>query len=440
MNIVLLSGGSGKRLWPLSNDIRSKQFIKIFQGKDGEYESMVQRVYRQIKAVDTDATVTIATSRTQVSAIHNQLGNEVGISIEPCRRDTFPAIALAAAYLHDVQGVSEDDAVVVCPVDPYVQKEYFEALKELGRLAGEDTANLTLMGIEPTYPSEKYGYIIPASKDEVSKVSTFKEKPDAKTAETYIAQGALWNGGVFAYKLKYVLNRAHELIDFTDYYDLFKKYDTLEKISFDYAVVEKEADIAVMRFRGEWKDLGTWNTLTEAMEETCVGDATLNETCENVHVINELAVPVLCMGLKDVVVAASPEGILVSDKEQSSYIKPYVDAMDQQVMFAEKSWGNFLVLDVADESLTIKVTLNPRHQMNYHYHEYRDEVWTVISGEGRTVVDGVEKSVKPGDVITITAGQKHTIIADTELNVVEVQLGKEINVQDKVKCELVLQK
>lgn len=440
MNIVLLSGGSGKRLWPLSNDIRSKQFIKIFQGQDGEYESMVQRVYRQIKAVDTDATVTIATSRTQVSAIHNQLGNEVGISIEPCRRDTFPAIALATAYLHDVQGVSEDDAVVVCPVDPYVQKEYFEALKELGRLAGEDTANLTLMGIEPTYPSEKYGYIIPASKDEVSKVSTFKEKPDAKTAETYIAQGALWNGGVFAYKLKYVLNRAHELIDFTDYYDLFKKYDTLEKISFDYAVVEKEADIAVMRFRGEWKDLGTWNTLTEAMEETCVGDATLNETCENVHVINELAVPVLCMGLKDVVVAASPEGILVSDKEQSSYIKPYVDAMDQQVMFAEKSWGNFLVLDVADESLTIKVTLNPRHQMNYHYHEYRDEVWTVISGEGRTVVDGVEKSVKPGDVITIAAGQKHTIIADTELNVVEVQLGKEINVQDKVKCELVLQK
>ena len=440
MNIVLLSGGSGKRLWPLSNDIRSKQFIKIFQGQDGEYESMVQRVYRQIKAVDTDATVTIATSRTQVSAIHNQLGNEVGISIEPCRRDTFPAIALATAYLHDVQGVSEDDAVVVCPVDPYVQKEYFEALKELGRLAGEDTANLTLMGIEPTYPSEKYGYIIPASKDEVSKVSTFKEKPDAKTAETYIAQGALWNGGVFAYKLKYVLNRAHELIDFTDYYDLFKKYDTLEKISFDYAVVEKEADIAVMRFRGEWKDLGTWNTLTEAMEETCVGDATLNETCENVHVINELAVPVLCMGLKDVVVAASPEGILVSDKEQSSYIKPYVDAMDQQIMFAEKSWGNFLVLDVADESLTIKVTLNPRHQMNYHYHEYRDEVWTVISGEGRTVVDGVEKSVKPGDVITIAAGQKHTIIADTELNVVEVQLGKEINVQDKVKCELVLQK
>ena len=102
MNIVLLSGGSGKRLWPLSNDTRSKQFIKIFKTEDGRYESMVQRVYRQILTVDASATVTIATSKSQVSAIHNQLGMGVGISVEPCRRDTFPAIALAAAYLHDI--------------------------------------------------------------------------------------------------------------------------------------------------------------------------------------------------------------------------------------------------------------------------------------------------------------------------------------------------
>lgn len=435
MNIVLLSGGSGKRLWPLSNDIRSKQFIKIFKTEDGEYESMVQRVYRQIRAVDSDATVTIATSKKQVSAINNQLGDGVGISIEPCRRDTFPAIALATAYLHDVQGVPEDEAVVVCPVDPYVEREYFEALKELGRLASEGVANLTLMGIEPTYPSEKYGYIIPESGDAVSRVSTFKEKPDTSTAKEYIAKGALWNGGVFAYKISYLLEKAHELIDFTDYNDLYAKYDTLEKISFDYAVVEKEKSIAVMRFSGEWKDLGTWNTLTEAMEEAVVGDAALNDTCENVNVINDLSIPILCMGLKNAVVAASPEGILVSDKEQSSYIKPYVDKLDQQVMFAEKSWGSFLVLDVADECLTIKVTLNPGHRMNYHSHEHRDEVWTVIAGSGRTVVDGTVRRVRPGDVISIIAGQKHTIIADSELQVVEVQLGSEINVADKKKFD-----
>ena len=435
MNIVLLSGGSGKRLWPLSNDIRSKQFIKIFKTEDG-YESMVQRVYRQIKKIDTDAKVTIATSKTQVSAIHNQLGDEVGISVEPCRRDTFPAIALATAYLHDVLGVSEDEAVVVCPVDPYVEDDYFAALKALGEQADKGEANLVLMGIEPTYPSEKYGYIIPESKDEVSSVSTFKEKPDTKTAESYIAQGALWNGGVFAYKLKYVLDRAHELIDFTDYSDLFAKYDTLTKISFDYAVVEKESRIQVMRFRGQWKDLGTWNTLTEAMEDNAIGDAMMNENCSGVNIINELNVPILAMGLHDVVISASPEGILVSDKEQSSYIKPYVDKIDQQIMFAEKSWGSFRVLDVEDKSLTIKVTLNPGNKMNYHSHKNRDEVWVCISGEGTTIVDGMEQEFTVGDVITMQAGCRHTVFAKTELQLIEVQLGEDINVQDKQKFPL----
>ncbi len=436
MNLVLLSGGSGQRLWPLSNDIRSKQFIKIFHREDGELESMVQRVYRQIKAVDTDATVTIATSKSQVSAIHNQLGEEVGISVEPCRRDTFPAIALAAAYLKDVQGVGEEESVVVCPVDPYVENDYFEALKALGDRAAVSSANLVLMGIEPTYPSEKYGYIIPIGKAQVSKVSMFKEKPTQEVAKDYIAKGALWNGGVFAFKLGYVLNRAHELIDFVDYEDLFNKYDTLNKISFDYAVVEHEPEIEVMRFAGTWKDLGTWNTLTEAMDSHAVGEALFNENCENVHVVNELDVPILCMGLKDVVVSASPEGILVSDKEQSSYIKPFVNTLDHRVMFAEKSWGSFKVIDIDNASMTIKVTLNAGHRMNYHSHQHRDEVWTVIAGEGKTVVDGMEQNVKAGDVITMSAGCRHTIIAETELKLIEVQLGEAIDVHDKQKFEL----
>lgn len=436
MNIVLLSGGSGKRLWPLSNDVRSKQFIKIFPAGRGKYESMVQRVYRQILEVDPDAKVTIATSKTQVSAIHNQLGTDVGISIEPCRRDTFPAIALATMYLIDEMGIDPNEPVVVCPVDPYVEKEYFEALKKLSDLAERGGANLTLMGIEPTYPSEKYGYIIPKDTAEVSDVETFKEKPTVDVAKDYISKGALWNGGVFAYKLKYVADRAHELIDFKDYRDLFSKYDTLEKISFDYAVVEKEEKISVMRFKGSWKDLGTWNTLTEAMEEDIIGKGVMNDKCNGVNIINELNVPILAMGLTDVIISASPEGILVSDKEQSSYIKPYVDDMVSEVMFAEKSWGSYEVINIEKESMTIKVTLNPGHSMNYHSHKHRNEVWVVIAGEGRTVIDGMEQNVKPGDVITMAAGCRHTVYADTELKLIEVQLGSEITVEDKVKHRL----
>lgn len=444
MNIILLSGGSGKRLWPLSNDIRSKQFIKIFRKPEheipmgteytGDYESMVQRIYRQIKTVDPSATVTIATSKSQVSAIHNQLGTDVGISVEPCRRDTFAAIALATAYLHDVQGVPEDEAVVVCPVDPYVENSYFRCLSEMCEAAQRGTENLVLMGIEPTYPSEKYGYIKPTVDSNGKYFYSFTEKPTKEKAEEYISQGSLWNGGVFAYKLSYVLSKSQELLGSSDYNTLFGSYDTLKKISFDYAVVEQETSIEVLRYSGTWKDLGTWNTLTEAMEEPIIGDGRMNDTCVNTNIINELGIPILAMGTKDMVISASPEGILVSDKEQSSYIKPFVDTIDQQVMFAEKSWGSYRVLDVEEDSMTVKVTLNPGHHMNYHSHEKRDEVWTVISGTGTTIVDGMEQPVKPGDVVTMSAGCKHTVIAGEQgLQLMEMQLGDAISVADKKK-------
>ncbi len=436
MHLILLSGGSGKRLWPLSNDVRSKQFIKFFKRKDGSYESMLQRVFRQIRLADPDASVTVATSKSQVSGIRNQLGDSVDVSIEPCRRDTFPAIALATAYLHDVKGIPEEESVVVCPVDPYVEDDYFVCLKRLSDLAKDGDSDLYLMGIRPTYPSGKYGYIIPRTAEEVSTVLMFREKPDVKTAESFIREGALWNGGIFAFRIGYLLKKAHERIAFTDYPDLFLKYDSLEKISFDYAVAEHEKSIGVLRFDGEWKDIGSWNTLTETMSEHAVGNAVMDDTCENVHIINELSMPVLAMGLKDIVISSSPDGILVSDKEQSSFIKPYVDDFDREVMYAEKSWGSYQVLNVEDDSLTIKVTLHAGTRMNYHSHERRDEVWVVLSGNGRTIVDGMEQTVSPGDVITMQAGCRHTVIADEMLKLVEVQLGREISVHDKIKHEL----
>lgn len=436
MNVVLLSGGSGKRLWPLSNDVRSKQFIKFFRKENGEYESMVQRMYRGIKEADEKAVVTIATSKSQLSEINNQLGDKVSVSIEPNRRDTFPAIALSCAYLHDVLRVPENEAVVICPVDPYVDETYFKALKDLHALASESDSNLCLLGMEPTYPSAKYGYIIPETQDAVSGVKMFKEKPDEKTAEEYIAQGALWNGGVFAFRLGYILKIAARLLSYTTYDDLYARYSNLERISFDYAVAEKEDNISVMRFNGVWKDLGTWNTLTESIPEKVMGKGIMNDECDNVHIINELNVPILAMGLSDVVITASPEGILVSDKHQSSYIKPYVDQIEGQVMFAEKSWGSFRVLNVEAESMTILVTLNPGHSMNYHSHDLRDEVWVVVEGKGTTVVDGMRQNISVGDVITMQAGCRHTVIADTTLKLVEVQLGKEISVYDKRKFEL----
>lgn len=449
MNIVLLSGGSGKRLWPLSNDVRSKQFLPFFY-ENGIYESMMQRVYRQIREVDPDASITVATSKSQVSLVKHQLG-DVDISVEPCRRDTFPAIALSAAYLKDVKKLSEKERMIVCPIDPYVDTDYFRALVDLDACA---RGAITLLGIKPTYPSEKYGYILPKEdaadgtvleqeetmnrqekKRKLRNVKSFKEKPSEELAQEYIEQGALWNSGVFAVSIGYVLEKAHQELEFCDYYDLYERYHEMPKISFDYAVVEKEPDIQMLTFDGMWKDLGTWNTLTEAMTSAVKGKAVLDETCENVHVINETDRPILCMGLKNVIVSASPEGILVSDKNKSSYMKPYVEAFQEPLRYAEKSWGSYRVIDETEKSLTIKITLKAGHGMNYHSHDYRDETWTVLSGKGRSIVDDMEQQIRAGDVITIQAGCRHKLIADTELNVIEVQLGEEISVHDKRKYE-----
>ena len=433
MHVVLLSGGSGKRLWPLSNDIRSKQFIPLFRQSDDARQSMAQRVCSQVRHAIPDAEITIATSKAQVSALRSQLGDMVDISAEPCRRDTFPAIALVSAYLHDVKGVALDEAVAVCPVDPYVEDAYFASVRYLAQLAEEGTADLMLMGIEPAYPSEKYGYIMPQDKENVSRVLSFREKPDEAAAKEYIEQGALWNSGVFAYCLGYVLERSQVLLGCSDYETLLSTYDRLEKISFDYAVVERERNIGVLRYAGAWKDIGTWNTLTEIMEEPTLGDVTTDDRCSGTHVVNELDVPILVMGGQNLIVAASPEGILVADKAASSHMKPYVEQISQPVMFAEKSWGSFRIIDVEEGSLTIKVTLNAGHAMNYHSHERRREIWTVVSGSGTVLLDGEERAVGSGDIIDIPVGMKHKISARERMVVIEVQIGEDIAKEDKIK-------
>ena len=434
MKIILLSGGSGKRLWPLSNDVRSKQFLKIFTREDGIRESMVQRMYRMIIEVDSKAEITIATSENQIPQIRTQLGNNVGISVEPARRDTFPAIALAAAYLKK-QNVGAEEHVVVCPVDPYVNRDYFECLKKVSDEAGK--ANLTLMGIEPTYPSAKYGYIIPAAKGSIAPVKEFKEKPDEKTAEEYIRQGALWNGGVFAFKLSYLLDIALSLYGTDDYNALFNNYENLPKISFDYAVVEKEKSINVVRFSGEWKDLGTWNTLSEAMSEPVSGNVTV-DGCRNSHVINELGIPLIALGISDAVIAATPDGILVTDKEKSPMLKDYVTLA--RPMYERRGWGEYKVLDYKthydqQNSLIKELIINPGEHISYQRHKQRTEIWTFTEGTGELILNDEIKKVTRGDVAVIPAGMKHAIKGITELHIIEVQIGDELTEDDIERLE-----
>lgn len=436
MNIILLSGGSGTRLWPLSNEVRSKQFLKIFNKEDGIKESMAQRMLRMLRLVDEGCTITIATSENQIPQIRTQLGDSVDISVEPCRRDTFPAILLAATYLKN-KGVGEDEATIVCPVDPYVDVDYFECLKKIGDEVKKGTSKLVLMGIKPTYPSEKYGYIIPIEKRDIADVKEFKEKPDKKKAVDYISQGALWNGGVFAFKLGYLLEISRKQCG-TDVYDeLYKKYNQLEKISFDYAVVEKESSVRVVRFNGDWKDLGTWNTLTEAMSEAESGNV-ISAMCDNTHIINELGLPLVALGLKDTIVTATPDGILVSDKETSSQLKKYVEK--RRPMYERRLWGEYRVLDYNTKgegniTLVKELVISEGNHISYQYHHRRTEVWTITQGEGELILEGEVKKIVRGDVTVIKPGMKHAIKAITELHIIETQFGDELSEDDIIRLD-----
>jgi len=416
MEIVLLSGGSGKRLWPLSNDNRSKQFLKVLK-HNNEYESMVQRVYRQINETLKDVNITISTSISQKAILEKQLNNNVDIVCEPSRRNTFPAILLAAAHLYLNKNVDLNDTITILPIDSYVENTYFENLLKMDEIIKNNKANICLLGIKPTYPSEKYGYIIKKNKIE------FKEKPNKELASEYINQGALWNGGVFCLKLSYLIDYLKKYIEFNNFEDVINNFDKLEKTSFDYAVLEKESSIDVIEYNGCWKDLGTWNTLTEEIEDK-IGKVITSEDCINTSVVNELNIPVVALGLKDIVVATSPDGILVSNKEKSSYLNNYLDQVTDRIKYEERIWGKYVVLEETDKKLVKTLYIDKGKNISYQKHTYRDEVWTVVSGKGLFVLDNEIKDVKENDVLFIPKGTKHAIKAITDLELVEVQLGK----------------
>ena len=431
MRLILLSGGSGKRLWPLSNEARSKQFLRLLPSLDGGRESMVQRVIRQIRESGLSCSVTIATSISQKDAITNQLGEDITVVTEPCRRDTFPAICLASVYLEKVADCDSNETIVVMPCDPYTEDGYFRAIAEMAEAVRNNAADLVLMGIKPTYPSAKYGYVIPRKQcktDGLYEVERFTEKPDVATAKKFIVDGAFWNGGVFAFRLGYMTDIVRKYLTYDSFGEVRSRYGELPKISFDYEVAEKAKSVAVVPYEGEWKDLGTWNTLTDELKERYIGNVVMDEKSENTHVVNELEIPVICIGAQNMVIAASCDGILVSDKAQSENIKHYADSLQRRPMYEERRWGEYKVVDTAEfsdgyKSLTKQLKIKVGKGISYQVHRHRDEGWTFIDGDGLLVLDGVVSSIGRGDTIHIKKGVKHAVKAISDLTFIEVQSG-----------------
>ncbi|WP_416829177.1 sugar phosphate nucleotidyltransferase [Ectobacillus polymachus] len=442
MKLILLSGGSGKRLWPLSNDYRSKQFLKMLVSPENKLESMVQRIWRQLGLSGLLDVTYISTNNNQADVIQSQLDTGVPIIIEPERRDTFPAIALAAAYLYSILGVNENEVITVMPVDPFVENRFFDKVKDLEWVIRQEDVEIGLIGVNPTYASTKYGYIIPSEKLQIySKVKGFKEKPSEEQAKRLLTQDALWNCGVFAFRLGYMMNQLEERGLPTQYDELIQHYGKLPKISFDYEIVEKAKQIVVIPYNGYWKDLGTWNTLTDEMQTNIIGRGSMSEDCKGTHIINELDIPVVVVGMSNLVVATSSDGILISDKKSSHQIKEIVKDFDRRPMFEERRWGWYRVLDCKESPdgtkvLTKRLCVLAGKNISYQYHHNRSEVWVIVSGEGEFVLDDVISYVKAGDVLNIPIGGKHGIKAIKELEMIEVQMGSKLEEDDIVRLFL----
>lgn len=440
MQLVLLSGGSGKRLWPLSNNARSKQFLPLLEKEDGTMESMVQRVVRQATEAGLTTDITLATNASQLDIITSQLGDAVSVVTEPERRDTFPAIALAASYLKLEKKCTDDETVVIMPCDPYTGTGYFKAIERMVGCVEQNVADLVLMGITPTYPSAKYGYVVPDISLENSalqymRVSRFTEKPTVEVAETLLKEGALWNGGVFAFRLGYMMEIVRKYIKSDSFDDTRSRYVEFPKISFDYEVAEKADSVAVVPYTGEWKDLGTWNTLTDELACHTIGNAVLGDKCVNTHVINELQHPIFVDGVKDVVVAACPDGILVCAKKETENIKQYVEDLTKRPMYEERRWGTYRVVDDSQyedghHSLTKSITVMAGKSTSYQRHSHRTEVWTIVEGDGWYALDGRVIPIKAGEVAYIPVGHWHALKANTRMTLIEVQTGNQLLEED----------
>jgi len=421
MQIILLSGGPGRRLWPVSNGTRAKQYLKLLPGPQGTPESMVQRMTRQLRTRLPLASITAVAPAPQLDALRAQLGSDVPIVIENERRGTCPAIALAVASLSEQKRLKPGEAIVAIPCDTYTDDGYFLAIERMVEVVESCRTPLAIMGVPAREPSSRYGYILPAADagGDVAEVVRFAEKPSAADAATLINAGAMWNAGVFAF-LPGLLSPVSAMLTAPG--------------SFDRNVAERTPGMLCVPYDGVWQDIGTWESLSHLLPQQALGNTHI-EDCRDCTVINELNIPLLMHGARSLIVAASPDGILVADKAVSASIKDEVDRLAARPMYEERRWGIYKVVDTAEfpdgfSALTKQLTLNPGCNISYQRHTHRDEVWTFIDGSGVIVLDGERRPVGRGDVVRIPRGQMHALRALTPLTFIEVQTGSHLVEED----------
>lgn len=427
---ILLCGGSGQRLWPLSGAIRSKMFLNLLPAPGGGTESMIGRVCRQLDQAGLGDSALFVTHKDQQALVRRYTGGGYPVIGEPHKRGTFTAAALGVLHLYAGGTAKPEDTICVAPADMFADDDFFRLFHQFTDVLATSGAELALLGTRPARPSDQYGYIVPGPDiaGAYAPVIAFEEKPTRPRAEELLRAAALWNCGVFAFRLSFMLSQLQQMGLPAELKAFADCYPGLPVLSFDKEVAERTSSAVVLRHEGEWRDLGSWAALSAELQQPVTGVGGIWGESADTAIVNELNIPLHVIGVPGIVAVASHDGILVAGKHEANAIKEIMQLNAAVPGYGESSWGSYTVLDRTaggpQQILTIKLSILPDCELPETTCHYRKH-WHIVSGYGEILRNGHYAAAHPGDFFTINPGEQHGIKAHTAMELIELRMPGE---------------